>query len=124
MTTGSKILSQSSRELTEGSLSVELHGVELQDGTGGLSYLYFTNFDKNGEPVRYMPESNIKELLITRILRPSPANYKLPPVAFQCQLFVNAGRVLTDAEKQRYESIFLEALPRMVEAVQRLNQTQ
>ena len=124
VTTGSKILSQSSRELTVDSLSVELHGVELQDGTGGLSYLYFTNFDKNGEPVRYMPESNIKELLITRILRPSPANYKLPPVAFQCQLFVNAGRVLTDAEKQRYESIFLEALPRMVEAVQRLNQTQ
>ena len=124
---GSKVVSRSSRELSVtsvlGTHQAIVYQVDLVDDAGGASYLLFVNFDKNGEAVEEDLETGIKAAIMNRLLRPNPVAFKLPPVAYQAQLHVTSGAALSAPQKQEYESIFLEALPHMMAAVQKLNAT-
>ncbi len=121
---GQKVVVRSSEEYKitalGGTRPATVHRVELVDDANNHSYLLFVNFDKGGAPVGQESDESLQNAILNRLLRPSPMHFRLPPVAYQGQLYVNSGAALSTQDKKRYESIFVEALPHMMSAVQKL----
>ncbi len=95
--------------------------VKFRDDLGAPSYLWFINFDAQGQPVVAQEyDANAATVLEDR-LRPIISTVQDQPLTYQFQLYIQPGRDLTSDELDKYYKIFLEALPYAVNQVQQLN---
>jgi exosortase len=87
--------------------------IEFVNQLGMTGFLIYSFFDENGAPyvgasVEARSDKNILNIL---------SNYKgaFRPITYQCQLFTESWKPLTDEEKQKMRTMFFDARKRIIE---------
>ncbi len=92
----------------DSSTNLSLNEVLLNDDLQQESFLYYLNYDINGEPV-----SNLESIVLG-------GAFAMPAIAYQVQVYLPDCGPLTDSQRESYQDVLVRVAPPLLEQLRHL----